>query len=721
VFKSTDQPPASSSRKHNIALTRDGLVIIRCRGPRRILAKRWTRNADGELEVQPYDRAATFTWGERSFFSHAQLAEFLAQCLRDPQVAVLRGGVLQARKGDRIISRRMKDQPGKPAHIEDVPRSWVAFDLDDVPVPDDVDGLEDPEAVVRATIEDLLPEELHGAAVVWQYTGSTGMRCRDLVGLRLWFRLAEPLTSRQVRAWVEEHCQGLPVDAGGIWANQIVYTSGPVLGPGVEDPCPKRMGLLDGRYVVTLEPPAKGASTSPPSPRTPPPPAPPPPRGAGLSLIPSEHRATLPEKAATTGDAAASYIGRKRAPGPYSPEQRDDGAELPQTAPDVTMDVLAGLWRRQKSMHVKMLGGESFELPSGEPLTFSEFKRACGAQWRGIADSLRAHHPERTALIAFASRRATAVEHCAEEWRVVRCDSCGAIHDTRRHEPLATCDSLTCPVCARRRAQKYRARMFHYAEGHKPTKRLRYYLLTFTVPARSLSYDGILEDFQRVAKGIRFVWRTVLSQTTERKAGKCSDAGLIRSIEIGPSGNVHAHALYFGQYHRIEAVRAAWMQVNPDAPIVHVQAVKGGGRGIAAAVAETLKYAVGGSVKGGYPGNEDDARLYIHPFAACLFELATMHKNRVQVYGSMRGIDKAEDDDKPVETDESPADPWADVPDLDGTEATRTGEGAPCPHCGCKRWRWDLVHRDRPWVPPGWAGKAGKRRSGDAPGDDRGG
>ena len=97
---------------------------------------------------------------------------------------------------------------------QDTPRSWVMFDLDDVPG-DTADDM-----------REQCPEIFHGAACVVQWSASDGYTnkqgCRKA---HVWFMLSEPMTSEQIKRYVWSLNEGH--DLSVFNAVQIHYTAGP--------------------------------------------------------------------------------------------------------------------------------------------------------------------------------------------------------------------------------------------------------------------------------------------------------------------------------------------------------------------------------------------------------------------------------------------------------------------------------------------------------------
>lgn len=197
------------------------------------LAKTW--HADGT--VTPYAHAKHFTHQQVQIDNLEALHELLGALAADPYSCLVRGRVAS---GDRTIVR----QKGV---IEDQPLSWLLIDVDGY-VPMTAGPLEE-DAIVEF-VQTELPPEFRGAAYSWRFSGSAGMK--DDGGLRahLWFWLAEPATSAQLRAWAKR--TGLKSDCTLFDSIQIHYTADPLRDEGVADPFAGgvRSGFVAGGTVA---------------------------------------------------------------------------------------------------------------------------------------------------------------------------------------------------------------------------------------------------------------------------------------------------------------------------------------------------------------------------------------------------------------------------------------------------------------------------------------
>lgn len=120
--------------------------------------------------------------------------------------------------------------------------------------------------------------------------------------------------------------------------------------------------------------------------------------------------------------------------------------------------------------------------------------------------------------------------------------------------PLS-CGRRTCPDCGRRimseSIRRYRGIMniWSGAEAAQTSYRVRFWTFTCSHPRRMI----LKPIFESLSAAIRSWWRI-----THGNRSGFEDCGGLFSLECGISGNVHAHALIYGPFLRVEESRAAW-------------------------------------------------------------------------------------------------------------------------------------------------------------------
>jgi hypothetical protein len=223
-----------------------------------ILAKRW--NADGT--ATPYDNARTVTLHPQPVADLAALADLLRELAPVPRYCIVRGEPIDHARVVRV-RRLLLPCPvtGDAPTLREVPRRWVAIDVDSVPVPEGTD-LHDLAACARAVLP-RLPYELRGVAAIVQATAGHGIK--PGVRLRLWYWLSRPTTGAELLEWFRY----APVDPATFRTVQPNYTAAPLF-PGRADPLPARLAMLPGTgAVVPVPAPAllRPAPVAPPHPR----------------------------------------------------------------------------------------------------------------------------------------------------------------------------------------------------------------------------------------------------------------------------------------------------------------------------------------------------------------------------------------------------------------------------------------------------------------------
>jgi hypothetical protein len=222
------------------------LTILTSRG--RDLRKVWTAGQD---RPKNYDHAATFSARSVRIRDLHHLADVQRYLQAQPWCCVVRAavkpGIDHRTMARRVLNKRARDGAVLEATMTDVPREWVAFDIDNVPAPE---GWHQPHRVVdvaRDVVERMFPAAFHGAGFVVVASASAGIRAG--AKMRLWFLLDRPLHGHEIkRAMV-----GAPIDECTLRPVQIIYTAAPGF-IGMPDPVPERVHFawLD-RDVVALE------------------------------------------------------------------------------------------------------------------------------------------------------------------------------------------------------------------------------------------------------------------------------------------------------------------------------------------------------------------------------------------------------------------------------------------------------------------------------------
>jgi len=228
--------------------TRCGLTLSRATVP---LQKAW-RGGD----AAPLTIPKTFNFEHAEVEDLAGLGRLLLRLQDNPFAAVIRGGIADPTRAEGVRRLTAPDPvTGEPATLVELPRRWVALDLDNVPLPAGA-APRDLSACARHALA-LLPAAFRAAGCVVQATASHGIK--PGARLRLWFWLSRPALGAELARWLA----GSPVDSSCFRAGQLIFTARPRF-VGMPDPLPCRLALLPGADAVEVPPTAALRPPSPP-------------------------------------------------------------------------------------------------------------------------------------------------------------------------------------------------------------------------------------------------------------------------------------------------------------------------------------------------------------------------------------------------------------------------------------------------------------------------
>jgi hypothetical protein len=212
----------------------DSITVLQARDRR--LAKRI--GLDGSIE--DYDYAKHFDLVAIPVDGLDHLEDDLRRLLYQPDRCVVRGGIAGRAMG---VRRLLHPDDDDPASLVDVPRRWLALDVDSLALLPGVE-VEDIAACASAAIVEL-PAEFHGIRCIAQATASHGFK--PGMRLRLWFWLDRPAGGAELKRWLASS----PVDPALFGANQPIYTASPIF-IGRSDPLQHRMVRLPGSPQVAV-------------------------------------------------------------------------------------------------------------------------------------------------------------------------------------------------------------------------------------------------------------------------------------------------------------------------------------------------------------------------------------------------------------------------------------------------------------------------------------
>jgi hypothetical protein len=216
----------------------DTVTVLRC-ARSKLLCKRIRPG-----EIVAYDETKTFDAWTYDVDSLDKLRELIENLIDAPRCAVVRGALINGAEARGI--RRLKDacpETGDQPTIADVSRRWLALDLEDVPLSEEISAT-DITACAKVAIG-YLPEAFSGVRCVAQATAGHGIK--PGIRLRLWYWLDRLTTAAELRVWLKDS----PADPAVFRPAQLIYTAAPLF-EGMPDPLPARLAVLSGAEEVQV-------------------------------------------------------------------------------------------------------------------------------------------------------------------------------------------------------------------------------------------------------------------------------------------------------------------------------------------------------------------------------------------------------------------------------------------------------------------------------------
>jgi hypothetical protein len=212
----------------------DTITVLRSHARR--LAK--TVHPDGAIDQ--YDLAKTFDLIEVPLAGFADLERLLRRLADRRDCAVVRGAIVDPARTKRVQRLLRDDNPT----LRDVPRRWIALDIDSLPRPAWIA----PEDLLGCACVALhaLPSEFRQARLLVQATGSHGLKPR--IRIRLWGWVNRPTSGSELKYWLRT----APIDHKVFGAAQIIYTAPPVFLPGAFDPLATRIAVVPGDTQILV-------------------------------------------------------------------------------------------------------------------------------------------------------------------------------------------------------------------------------------------------------------------------------------------------------------------------------------------------------------------------------------------------------------------------------------------------------------------------------------
>ena len=220
-------------------------TLAKSADPGKRAAKKIVGKRDGSRETFAYDRVQHWLFRPAEIGNPDRLAAFLRQLAARPDLMLVMGAPRQGLDLSQPQLRRWADPDPTRNTLVDVPRAWVAIDVDGYRVPDGwglAERLADAAAAIR---DDALGDGFAGAACVAAATASTGLVGADTAKCRLFFSLNRPHPIADLYRWARgAQIAGLPVDPSVMQAGQPIYTARPLFAGALTGPVPPALRAI---------------------------------------------------------------------------------------------------------------------------------------------------------------------------------------------------------------------------------------------------------------------------------------------------------------------------------------------------------------------------------------------------------------------------------------------------------------------------------------------
>jgi hypothetical protein len=225
-----------------------GLTVLHTVGNYRA-TKQWRWNAHlGQWSKVSYEAGAWFKPQEYAVGNLAQLVDVLDLVRRDPRAAIVRGELTPAAREQladdpqTLIRRRKLKKGDVEPQLTEAPRRWLMVDIDNFPLPDWADLVDDPAAAIDAAIYELLPPAFHDVTCWWQLSASAGFS-PGLLKVHLFFWLTDAASNAHIKTVFEQSAPS--IDRAPFNGVQLHFIADPII-EGGHDPIPRRTGWRRG-------------------------------------------------------------------------------------------------------------------------------------------------------------------------------------------------------------------------------------------------------------------------------------------------------------------------------------------------------------------------------------------------------------------------------------------------------------------------------------------
>ncbi|MFZ5786327.1 MAG: DUF927 domain-containing protein [Acidobacteriota bacterium] len=247
-----------------------GEVTVLIANDGKIYTKKYRRSGGKVVKIAASKPPFFHDYRIKDFSTPRVGCELLRKLCGDPHAIIVRGQPIAASGGSRKGVLGVRQSKGDTATVQDVPRRWVCFDLDTIPV-GTLDPMGEPSKTIRTVIDWAIPEATD-VTLVCQWSASMavgspeGLKKITHVKAHVWVWLDEPHSSAEIKRWAEALNKTAPapcgepgkkprlVDPALFQPVQPHYVAAPIL-EDLEDPFGDgRVFLLEGaRDVAHLD------------------------------------------------------------------------------------------------------------------------------------------------------------------------------------------------------------------------------------------------------------------------------------------------------------------------------------------------------------------------------------------------------------------------------------------------------------------------------------
>lgn len=230
----------------------DHITILRCREPGKKAVKEWTVQEDGTIEKVSFNAGKIFM-REREPVSSLDDTHNVLKNLALAQEKF----VIRAEPKDGAQSAAARRIHGDGAAFEQKDRYWLTLDMDKINCPAHIDPAKNPEEAAE-WVRSMLPPPFNTTACIFKFSSSQnvppkkGGKSPSKISVHLWYWCDRAVSEQEWKRFFKAH--PCPVDQALFSPVQIHYTADPVFN-GMDDPLPKRLGILKGDTPVLHVPP----------------------------------------------------------------------------------------------------------------------------------------------------------------------------------------------------------------------------------------------------------------------------------------------------------------------------------------------------------------------------------------------------------------------------------------------------------------------------------